>query len=113
MPGSLPDARARELMMGMKMPPARAVVDGMAGARTASAMDSPYARPSVLLPQAATNMLATLSPRPVFWKPCKTRTSASGHALPAGSTFLRSSVLPELLVHRGHAAGVEGMGALY
>lgn len=69
-PGSLPEASARELMMGMKMPPARAVVEGIAGARTASAMDRPYARPSVLFPQAATNMLATRSPSPVFWKPC-------------------------------------------
>ena len=63
------------MMIGMKMPPARAVVEGMAGARTASAIDSPYARPSVLFPQAATNMLATLSPRPVFWKPCSDHTS--------------------------------------
>lgn len=39
-----------EAMMGMKMPPARAVVDGMAGAMTASAADSPYASPNVDLP---------------------------------------------------------------
>ena len=58
-------------MIGMKMPPARAVVLGIAGASSASATDSPYARPSVLFPQAATNMLATRSPRPVFWKPCR------------------------------------------
>ena len=63
--------------MGMKMPPARAVVEGIAGARNASAIDSPYARPSVLFPQAATNMLATLSPRPVFWKPCSDHSSDS------------------------------------
>ena len=63
--------------MGIKMPPARAVVEGIAGARKASAIDSPYARPSVLFPQAATNMLATLSPRPVFWKPCHVHTSVS------------------------------------
>ena len=35
--GLLPDAMDRELMMGMKMPPALAVVDGMAGARRVSA----------------------------------------------------------------------------
>ena len=35
--GLLPELRARELMMGMKMPPARAVVEGMAGAMHASA----------------------------------------------------------------------------
>lgn len=35
--GLLPALRERELMMGMKMPPARAVVDGMAGAMHASA----------------------------------------------------------------------------
>mmetsp|Transcript_14037 Transcript_14037/g.42362 ORF Transcript_14037/g.42362 Transcript_14037/m.42362 type:complete len:237 (+) Transcript_14037:3050-3760(+) len=39
--GLLPAARDREFMMGMKMPPARAVVDGMAGAISASATDSP------------------------------------------------------------------------
>jgi hypothetical protein len=31
-------------MMGMKMPPARAVVDGIAGAISASATDRPYLR---------------------------------------------------------------------
>ena len=36
-------------MMGMKMPPARAVVDGIAGAIRVSAIDSPYASPRVLL----------------------------------------------------------------
>lgn len=70
-PGSLPAARDSELMMGMKMPPARAVVDGMAGAISVSAALSPYARPSVLFPKSFTNMVATLSPSPVFWKPCQ------------------------------------------
>lgn len=37
-------------MIGMKIPPARAVVEGMAGAITVSAADSPYASPSVDLP---------------------------------------------------------------
>ena len=41
-PGSLPDASESELMMGMKMPPARAVVLGMAGARNASARHSNF-----------------------------------------------------------------------
>lgn len=39
--GLLPDCWASELMMGMKMPPARAVVEGMAGAITVSAADRP------------------------------------------------------------------------
>ena len=76
-PGLLSDARLRLLMMGMKMPPARAVVLGIAGASSASAIASPYARPSVLFPQAATNMLATRSPSPVFWKPCAAVARAS------------------------------------
>jgi hypothetical protein len=37
----LPEASASELMMGMKMPPARAVVEGMAGASSISATDRP------------------------------------------------------------------------
>ena len=57
--------------MGMKMPPARAVVEGMAGAIRVSAALSPYASPRVLLPKSLTKMVATLSPSPVFWKPCK------------------------------------------
>jgi len=36
-PGLEPEASDRELMMGMKMPPARAVVLGIAGAISASA----------------------------------------------------------------------------
>lgn len=40
-PGMLPAVRERESMMGMKMPPARAVVEGMAGAISASARDRP------------------------------------------------------------------------
>ena len=39
--GLLPAERERELMMGMNMPPARAVVEGMAGAMTASATQRP------------------------------------------------------------------------
>lgn len=57
--------------MGMKMPPALAVVEGMAGAIAASANASPYAKPSVLLPKAFTNRVATRSPSPVFSKPCR------------------------------------------
>lgn len=67
--GLLPALRDRELMMGMKMPPARAVVEGMAGAMRASATDKPYARPSVLFPNNFTNSWATRSPSPVFSKP--------------------------------------------
>ena len=76
-PGSLSEARARELMMGMKIPPARAVVDGIAGAIKASAALRPYESPSVLLPKAFTKMVATLSPSPVFWKPCNQNSNVS------------------------------------
>ncbi len=70
LPGKLPAFWDNELMMGMKMPPALAVVEGMAGAIAASANASPYAKPSVLLPKAFTNRVATRSPSPVFSKPC-------------------------------------------
>ena len=56
--------------MGMKMPPALAVVEGIAGAMMASAKPNPYARPKVLLPKALTKSVATRSPSPVFSKPC-------------------------------------------
>ena len=56
-------------MIGKKMPPALAVVLGIAGATTASAAARPYARPKVELPKALTKSVATLSPSPVFWKP--------------------------------------------
>lgn len=64
--GLLPEAMERELMMGMKMPPALAVVEGMAGASSVSAALKPYARPRVLFPNSLTNIVATLSPKPVF-----------------------------------------------
>mmetsp|Transcript_31303 Transcript_31303/g.56809 ORF Transcript_31303/g.56809 Transcript_31303/m.56809 type:complete len:346 (-) Transcript_31303:396-1433(-) len=54
---------------GAKMPPALAVVDGMAGARRASATVKPYARPIVVLPKKATNISAMRSPKPVFSNP--------------------------------------------
>lgn len=60
-------------MIGMKMPPALAVVEGMAGAIRPSAKARPYANPSVLLPKAFTKSVATRSPRPVFSNPCKNR----------------------------------------
>ena len=69
-PGIDPAVRERELMMGMKMPPARAVVEGMAGASRASAAASPYASPKVLFPNHFTKMVATRRPRPVFSNPC-------------------------------------------
>ena len=62
LPGKLPAFWDKELMIGMKMPPALAVVDGMAGAIAASANPSPYANPRVLLPKAFTNRVATRSP---------------------------------------------------
>lgn len=53
----------------MKIPPALAVVEGIAGAIKTSAKDRPYASPSVLFPKNLTNSWATLSPKPVFSKP--------------------------------------------
>lgn len=71
LPGKLPAFCDRELMMGMKMPPALAVVEGMAGAIRASANPRPYASPNVLFPKALTNNVATRSPKPVFSNPCQ------------------------------------------
>lgn len=62
-------------MMGMKMPPALAVVEGMAGAMRHSANANPYARPKVLFPKALTKRVATRSPSPVFSKPYKGSTN--------------------------------------
>lgn len=73
-PGKLPLAAESDLMMGMKMPPARAEVEGMAGASRASATLRPYDRPNVLLPNAFTKTLAIRSPSPVFSKPCRNNT---------------------------------------
>lgn len=81
LPGSLPADCDRLLMMGMKMPPALAVVEGMAGARNISAVDRPYARPRELLPKALTKRVATRSPSPVFWKPCQQHDSRADHQL--------------------------------
>ena len=55
--------------MGIKIPPALAVVEGIAGAINASAMERPYARPRVDFPQSFTKICATRSPNPVFSKP--------------------------------------------
>ena len=68
-------------MMGMKMPPALAVVEGMAGAMRASANPRPYASPRVLLPNAFTNSVATRSPSPVFSKPCQQHETHQDHAV--------------------------------
>ena len=54
------------LTMGTKTPAARAVVDGIAGDRNASAVCNPYASFSVLLPNALTNSSPSLSPNPVL-----------------------------------------------
>ena len=70
-PGKLPAFWDNELMIGMKMPPALAVVEGMAGAIAASANANPYAKPSVLLPKALRKKVATRSPSPIFSKPCR------------------------------------------
>ena len=78
-PGKLPAFCDKELMMGIKIPPALAVVEGIAGAIRASANPNPYARPSVLLPKALTNRVATLSPSPVFSNPCRQRVVFSTH----------------------------------
>merc|ERR1719421_2415572 len=55
-------------MMGRYTPPARAVVLGLAGARSASESTSPYERLSVLLPRSLIKVLATRSERPVLTK---------------------------------------------
>lgn len=54
--GKLPEDFDSELIIGMKIPPALAVVDGMAGAIRASAIDRPYARPRVDFPQSLTKI---------------------------------------------------------
>jgi hypothetical protein len=51
-----PALKESEFIIGMKMPPALAVVDGIAGAINASANESPYASPRVLLPKNFTNI---------------------------------------------------------
>jgi len=45
----------KEFIIGMNIPPALAVVEGMAGAINTSAKESPYANPSVLFPKNFTN----------------------------------------------------------
>ena len=69
LPGSLPADFDSEIIIGLKMPPARADVEGMAGQIRVSASDSPYDRPRVDLPNHLTNMLAIRSPSPVFSNP--------------------------------------------
>jgi hypothetical protein len=59
-------------MIGIKIPPALAVVEGIAGAIKTSANDRPYASPKVLFPKNLTNSWATLSPKPVFSNPYNT-----------------------------------------
>ena len=81
-PGRLPEVSERDFMMGMKMPPALAVVEGMAGAIRPSAKARPYANPSVLLPKALTKSVATRSPRPVFSKPCQHNKKLVSHEQP-------------------------------
>jgi hypothetical protein len=58
-------------MIGTKIPPALADVDGMAGARIASATFSPIDNPKVLCPNFSINRFASLPPRPVFSIPLK------------------------------------------
>lgn len=68
-PGKLPEASDRLLMIGMKIPPALALVEGIAGAMMPSAIVRPYARPRVDLPIVFTKRLAMRSPKPHFSKP--------------------------------------------
>ena len=49
-PGSEPNARATFSVIGKRMPPARAVLDGVIGAITRSAQTIAYPRPSGLPP---------------------------------------------------------------
>jgi len=50
----LPQAWARAVTRGRKMPPARAATEGMAGARSASLSTSEYVSPRDVLPNSAT-----------------------------------------------------------
>jgi len=68
-PGSDPAVAESDLMIGTNIPPARAVVDGIAGDSSVSDMASPYPRPRLLLPNQLTNITATRLPSPVFSKP--------------------------------------------
>ncbi len=61
--GALVDNRLRELT---NTPPARAVVEGMAGDSTSSAQARPYARPREVLPNTEMHRLAMRAPKPVF-----------------------------------------------
>jgi len=51
---ALPQAWARAVTRGRKMPPARAATEGMAGARSASLSTSEYVSPRDVLPNSAT-----------------------------------------------------------
>mmetsp|Transcript_5719 Transcript_5719/g.20713 ORF Transcript_5719/g.20713 Transcript_5719/m.20713 type:complete len:269 (+) Transcript_5719:471-1277(+) len=68
-PGSEPACLARLVMIGKYTPPARAVVLGIAGAKSASESVNPYDNPSVDFPSARTNNVATRSPKPVRTNP--------------------------------------------
>jgi hypothetical protein len=65
----LPTACDTDLMTGMKMPAARAVVLGIAGVMSTSAAASPSASCKLLLPQTVSRLLAMRSPSPVFSNP--------------------------------------------
>ena len=108
-PGLLPEASERLLMMGMNMPPARAVVLGIAGATSASATLRPYARPSVDFPNARTNSVATRSPRPVCSKPC-----AQLHSAPWArrSQHLATAVLNRVAWPQWFAVSSDGTAIL-
>lgn len=70
-PGMLPTACDTDLITGMKMPAARAVVLGMAGVINTSAAARPSASCRLLLPHTVSRLLAMRSPSPVFSKPCR------------------------------------------
>lgn len=57
------------VMTGIKIPPALAVVDGIAGLTTNSAALRPKESPSVLFPKTLTKHKAILSPNPVISNP--------------------------------------------
>ena len=56
-------------MIGETIPPARAVLLGVAGAVTKSTPISAYAKPNVRFPNSRTNTNATRRPKPVLMKP--------------------------------------------
>ena len=67
--GVEPNDSERDLIIGNIIPPARAVLLGVAGAKIKSTPTSEYASPNVFLPNNLTNWSAIRRPRPVLTNP--------------------------------------------